>query len=314
MSAAIEFKNVSKRFGRIQALDDLSFCVPEGALFGLIGPNGAGKTSAFSVLAGYLKPDSGSIQVRGQPLLSGQAPRGRISMLPQDAELLPKMTAVQVLTLLARYGGLAKVEAQSRAENAIRLVGLSEKHFSQRVGNLSHGQRRRIGIAQTLLSEEEIICLDEPTAGLDPRAAAEIRSLITGLSAKRTIVFSSHNLLEVESICDHVAILDHGRLVSSGPMSALKNTDEVITFHLQRPLEQNVELKKKFEAIDFVKQVDISADRNQVHLQLQSESDSEKTVNEAISALMAAGGMLQSVERGQSLEQRFLEETKSKND
>jgi len=313
MSAAIEIENISKRFGRIQALDQLSFRVPEGALFGLIGPNGAGKTTTFSVLAGYLAPDKGRVEVRGRILKPGEPPRGRIAMLPQDAALLPKMSAIEVLSLLARYGGAPKTEARTRAETAIRLVGLSEEHFSQAVGTLSHGQRRRIGIAQTLLGENEIICLDEPTAGLDPRAAAELRELITGLRGERTIILSSHNLAEVESVCDHVAILDHGKLVSAGPMSALKSADEQVTLRLQKPLEESSSIKAKLEALNGVQQVKIAEDQNSIHLQLHSDSSNDTIVNEAISALISAGGLLQSVERGQSLEQRFLEETSSKN-
>ena len=119
---AVEIHNLSKSFGRIQALNDLSFTVPEGALFGLIGPNGAGKTTAFSVLAGYLKPNSGSVSVRGEPLLPGQPPRGRIAMLPQDAELLPRMKALDVLRLLARYDGLSSDEARTKAQKVLKQV------------------------------------------------------------------------------------------------------------------------------------------------------------------------------------------------
>jgi ABC-2 type transport system ATP-binding protein len=306
---AIEIKNLTKTFGSIRALDDLSFSVPEGALFGLIGPNGAGKTTTFSVLAGYLKPDTGHITVRGQALRAGQPPRGRIAMLPQDAELLPKMSALNVLCLLARYDGLSSHDAKERAQLVISQVGLGPKEYDQKIENLSHGQRRRIGIAQTLLGQNEIICLDEPTAGLDPRAAAELRALITNMRGERTIILSSHNLAEVESVCDHVAILNKGKLVSCGPMEQVKSSDKLVTIRLEKTMEQTVDLRVQIEALNGINAASWSSDGLSIELQLSANTDGDTIINEVVSMIISRGGLLKGIDRGQSLEQRFLEQT-----
>ena len=311
MTAAIEIRDLSKHFGRVRAVDGLSMTVPEGSLFGLIGPNGAGKTTTFSLLTGFLRPTSGSITVRGAPLRPGVPPVGKITMLPQDALMPPRMTVIEVLTMLGRYSGLPAEDARRRGADAMARLGLDEEILGRRVGELSHGQRRRVGIAQTLLGDDEIIFLDEPTAGLDPRAAAELRSVIRDLRGHRTIVLSSHNLAEVESLCDHAAILDKGKLASHGSMRELKRASALVRVVLGAALADPAAVVASVEALAGVRSARLAKEGHGVDLELADEGDAatDALTNDVIRLVMEAGGVIRGVERGKSLEQRFLEET-----
>ncbi|MEM7678189.1 MAG: ABC transporter ATP-binding protein, partial [Myxococcota bacterium] len=191
--AAIELNRVTKRFGRVEAVKNLTLSVPEGSLFGLIGPNGAGKTTTFGLLSGFLQPTEGQVFVRGQQLRPGRPPVGQVLALPQDAGLPGRQRVAGCLVHLGRLGGLSAADARVSAARALERVGLADL-AERRVNQLSHGQRRRVGIASTLVGRDEVIVLDEPTAGLDPRTALELRSLIKELHADRTVVLSSHDL------------------------------------------------------------------------------------------------------------------------
>ena len=308
---AIEIQNVSKSFGRLQAVSELTLDIPEGALCGLIGPNGAGKTTLFSMLAGFLRPSSGTMLVRGEPLIYGQPPVGKIAMLPQDSTLPPRQTARKVLELLARYGGSSKGEAHQKAKRALEMVGLDQTQSEQKISELSHGQRRRVAIAQTLLGENEIICLDEPTAGVDPRAAAELREMVVNMRGKRTIIFSSHNLLEVESICTHVAILNHGKLVTSGPIDQLRREEKVISVRLRIRPEAPDTLLAEIRMLEEIASAEWIDEEPIIRFSVSEDKGSDEVVNSVVSLIIKHNGVLEGIKRGQSLEKRFLDETKS---
>ena len=323
-SPAIEIVQVTKQYGRVLAVDDLSFSVPEGALFGLIGANGAGKTTTFSLMSGFIRPTRGEVRVRGETLSTGHPPLGRVLALPQDATMPPSMTAAAVLIMLASLEGRSAQEARRRSLEALARVGLADM-ADRRVGVLSHGQRRRVGIASTLLGDDEVILLDEPTAGLDPRAASELRSLITTLNADRTIVVSSHNLAEIESVCTHAAIIAKGRLVTSSTMDAMKRTGTLVKVMLARPLSSPASVLQRLEAEKGVTRVELSADGLRLDLELEQAAggrvvdpsagrggteagtEAEDRMNALLMLLIAEGASVRSVERGQGLEQRFLE-------
>jgi len=306
---AIEIKNISKTFGKLKAVSELTLDVPEGALCGLIGPNGAGKTTLFSLLAGFLRPSAGAMFVRGEPIIYGQPPVGKIAMLPQDATLPGKQSARQVLELLAKYGGRSGDDAKQKAKQSLEMVGLGETQARQKISELSHGQRRRVAIAQTLLGENEIICLDEPTAGVDPRAAAELREMVVKMRGERTIIFSSHNLLEIESICTHVAILNKGTLVKSGPLDELKREEKVVSVRLRTPPNTPDTLLAEIRQLEEIETVDWVDDEPMVRFSLNNQKGSEDAVNKVVSLIIKHNGVLGDIERGQSLEKRFLAET-----
>jgi ABC-type multidrug transport system ATPase subunit len=226
---AIRAKGVTKCFGMKNAVDDLSLVIPAGSVFGLIGPNGAGKTTTFSMLAGYLKPTKGTLEILGFPPGEVDRLRGRLGVLPQDA-LLPANDRVgEFLVDMARLQGIAAREAIGRARDALHEVD-GDAWWPLRCGSLSHGMAKRVQLAQAMLGDPEVVLLDEPTAGLDPRIAYCVRQIIKGRRGRCTLVVSSHNLSELEEICDAAAILDRGRLMASGSMSELTAATEEVRF------------------------------------------------------------------------------------
>lgn len=308
MTAAIELNDVSKMYGTVRAVQNLSLRVPEGALYGLIGPNGAGKTTTFGMLAGFLRPTSGEVRVRGHLLSTTKPPVGHVLALPQDAQLPGNKRVQAVLVHLARLGGASKADATAAATSALERVGLRDL-ADRKVTQLSHGQRRRVGIAQTLIGTDEVILLDEPTAGLDPRTALELGALIRTLAVDRTIVLSSHNLAEVESLCTHAAILDKGHLVAEGSMDEIKGTGQLLFVNLAKPVADVDPVVAALRAIATVGNVTPSADNDRFAVECTDTERVDEVTNAVLQALIQHGAAVKGVERGKRLEERFLETT-----
>ncbi len=228
MNAAIELKGLCKYFGPKKAVNDVTFTVGEGECYGLIGPNGAGKTTTFSMMCGFLFPTAGSIRVLGVDPTEPGALKGKVGVLPQDAVLPAAWPVGALLTYLARLSNLPEPEKEARA--ALERVSLPET-WSVPAGALSHGMAKRVAMAQALMGKPPVIFLDEPTAGLDPKIAASIRQVIRELKGNATVVVSSHNLQELEELCDSTAILDKGLLVKAGTMSEM--TGQLAEFRVQ---------------------------------------------------------------------------------
>ena len=238
--SALLLQGVSKNYGPMRALNGLDLNVPRGSIFGLVGPNGAGKTTTFAVVCGFLSPDSGTVQLLGDGPFNAKKHRGRVSALPQDASLGRDLLLVDHLTYLGRLQGIEKSKIRGEVDRILKLVDLTDRAKS-RTRTLSHGMLRRLGIGQAFLGNPELVLLDEPTNGLDPRQARDIRDFIASQRGTRTIVVSSHNLHELETMCDHVALVDHGRLLRSGTLSEVTGRNEDIMIVLgsgPRPLEQ----------------------------------------------------------------------------
>ena len=226
---------VTKRFGTMTAVDGVTLSIPGGSVYGLIGPNGAGKTTTFSMLAGY--PAAHGRERRGAGL---RAVRGRCAAraprrAPAGRRAARDRHVGELLVHLARLQGLPHDKALEAAHVALDEVA-GGAWWAQRCGSLSHGMAKRVALAQAFLGDPEVVLLDEPTAGLDPRVAWEMRQLIkakTGARARqRTIVISSHNLQELEEICDGAAILDRGQLVANGSMAELTASNEEVRIEL----------------------------------------------------------------------------------
>lgn len=204
---------VSKRYGKVQALKEVSFDVPKGQVLGLLGQNGAGKTSLLNLLSGFLPASSGSIVINGhdlftEPLLA----KSEIGYLPEVPPLYPEMKVREYLRFCCDLKAVVKAEQANHIDELIQRCGLQS--VSHRLaGMLSKGFRQRLGLAQALCGTPALILLDEPTAGFDPAQAVEFRSLIASLAKRHTIVFSSHILSEVQAICDRVLIIHEGNLV-----------------------------------------------------------------------------------------------------
>jgi ABC-2 type transport system ATP-binding protein len=218
---AIEMSGLTKRFGAILALDRLNLVVPRGSVFGLLGPNGAGKTTTIRILTGLARPTAGSSTVAGIEVdIDEPELRRRLGYLDQDPRFYGWMKGRELLELVGRLHGLAGSELRSRVAEMLVRTGLTAA-ADRRIGGYSGGMRQRLGIAQALLHRPQILFLDEPVSSLDPEGRRDLLELIAGLRGEATVVFSTHLLADVERICDRVAILDRGRLVTEGPLEEL---------------------------------------------------------------------------------------------
>ncbi|MGI2104147.1 ABC transporter ATP-binding protein [Shewanella frigidimarina] len=219
----IQCDNLSKQYGNKLALDTVSLTLTQGAPIALVGPNGAGKTTLFSLLCGYIQPTSGSISILGHKPGS-KALQGLLSALPQDAALDPNFSIVSQLQFFAQLQGMTAAAAKQEALRVLTLVDLSDS-AEAKPKSLSHGMSKRVSIAQALMGSPKIVLLDEPTAGLDPANAKKIRQIVKELSDHTTFVISSHNLDELEKLCDQVVYLEHGKLQQSVSIKANQATD-----------------------------------------------------------------------------------------
>lgn len=232
---AVRIDGLSKAFGKTKALDDVSFDVPTHSIFGLLGPNGAGKTTLMSVVSNFLRADRGQVEVLGMDIRQVSALRGRWSIFPQDAAFQRNVPIFEQLVFFGRLNGKDRAGAEEEVHQTLKNVGLTE-YERRGVRALSHGMVKRLGIAQAFLGSPEVIMLDEPTAGLDPQNARTIRELIRNLKAQATIVISSHNLAEIQDLCDQVAILDKGKLVLSGTVDEITQSGREYDLRLSRDL------------------------------------------------------------------------------
>lgn len=210
MSLIIDVQQVTKRYGDKTALNKVKFSLKKGAPVALVGPNGAGKTTLFSLLCGYIQPSSGKISILGHAP-GNSALFGRLSALPQDAQLDPRFTIAMQLNFYARLQGMSKKFAKKDTARVLDMVGLSDA-LNSLPSELSHGMRKRATIAQALLGSPEIVMLDEATAGLDPANAREIRAIVSEHASDVNFILSSHDLSELERLCDQVLYLDNGQL------------------------------------------------------------------------------------------------------
>ena len=220
----IEVHDLVKRYGAHTAVDRLSFTVEQGQVYGFLGPNGAGKSTTMNMMTGYLGPTSGEVLVAGHSIVSEpDEARRHIGYLPEQPPLYTDMTVDEYLLFAA---GLKKLPRAGRGEQVDRVKELTmlSDVGGRLIRNLSKGYRQRVGLAQALLGFPEIIILDEPTVGLDPKQIIEIRSLIRDLAREHTVILSSHILSEIQAVCDHVLIIHHGHKVAEGAISELERT------------------------------------------------------------------------------------------
>jgi ABC-2 type transport system ATP-binding protein len=212
----ITVDGLSKSYGAVKALDGVSFEVKQGEILGLLGPNGAGKTTTLKILAAYLWPDAGRAVLKDRDVVEEpDAVRRMIGYLPEYNPLYPDLLVYDYLKYIAEMRGIPAAEREARVKDMVVTCGLRAA-VDRRVGELSKGNRQRVGLAQAMIHDPEVLILDEPTAGLDPNQISEIRDLIKHLGASKTVIISSHILSEVEATCDRVVILHQGRVVADG--------------------------------------------------------------------------------------------------
>lgn len=236
---AIKTEKLSKDYPGLQAVIDLDLGVLKGSVHGFLGPNGAGKSTTLRMVCGLLRPSRGRVLVNGiDPVVDPMAVKRQVGLLPESTPLYREMTVTAFLEFVARLHLLSPQEINPAIKRVIEQTGLGDVQH-RLVGNLSKGYRQRVGIAQALVHDPQVIILDEPTAGLDPQSVVEIRSLIRALKGDKTVVFSSHILTEVEEVCDTISIIDRGVLKASGTLRDIKQAFQgkaQIKLQVDRPL------------------------------------------------------------------------------
>ena len=217
----IEVSHLTKKYGGHLAVDDVSFTVEDGQIYGLLGPNGAGKSTIMNILTGYLSATSGQVTVAGHPLPEdADEAKACVGYLPEQPPLYPEMTVGEYLNFVAELKKVPRAQRKEQVLRAARRTGL-EKVLPRLIRSLSKGYKQRVGIAQALLGSPKIIILDETTVGLDPAQVIEMRKLIRELGKAHTVILSSHILSEVQAVCQQVLILSKGKLAASGTLQEL---------------------------------------------------------------------------------------------
>ena len=226
----IEINNLVKNFGQFKALDDISFNVKKGEVLGFLGPNGAGKTTTMKLITGYYEPSLGTIKIDGDDVVKKSLiTRRKIGYLPETVPLYDDMKVYEYLKFVAEIRDLAQVEFLPRLREVVEKCGL-QKVIGKNIDELSKGYRQRVGLAQAIMHDPDILILDEPTTGLDPNQIIEIRELIKEIGKEKTVLFSTHILAEAQATCDRIVIINKGKVVGEGRpqelMTKFKNHQE----------------------------------------------------------------------------------------
>jgi len=222
----VRLQEVAKSFDGVRAVDGVSFSIDRGEVVGFLGPNGAGKTTTMRLITQALEPDSGIIEIDGRSVNEDSAEvRRRIGYLPESNPLYPEMLVGEFLTFMARLRGIEEVRIPDRIDPAVEQTDIGDVYYRP-IAHLSKGYRQRVGLAQAILAEPDILILDEPTEGLDPNQRVEIRRLITRLKQDHTVLLSTHVMQEVQAVCDRLLIIHRGRIIADGGVSSLLAGDE----------------------------------------------------------------------------------------
>lgn len=251
----IEVTNLTKRYGDHVAIDNLSFRVEKGQIYGFLGPNGAGKSTTMNILTGYIAASGGTVTIDGKDIQKQpEEAKRKIGYLPEMPPLYMEMTVEEYLTFAAQLKKVAAKERKAQIQKVMEMTQITDMR-GRLIRNLSKGYRQRVGLAQAVLGDPEVIVLDEPSVGLDPKQIIEIRDLIRELGKNHTIILSSHILSEVSAVCDHIMIIAHGQLVASDSPEGLQKL-MAGSMELQLTVKGAAEeLKAALEAVPTVESV-----------------------------------------------------------
>ncbi len=306
----IEVRHLTKRYGAHEAVSDLSFTIEKGRVYGFLGPNGAGKSTTMNIIAGCLGATSGQVLVDGHDMLEEPVRAKRlIGYLPELPPLYTDMTPGEYLDFVARAKGIPGGQRREKIDAVMEKTGVTEMR-DRLIRNLSKGYRQRVGIAQALLGDPEVIILDEPTVGLDPAQIIEIRELIRELGREHTIILSSHILSEVQTVCQHIMIISHGRLVAS-------DTAENLTALLSGTATLRVaarcgeeEMRRVLSGVEGVRQTERADAEDGEHALRLTPEEGQDVREKVFDAFAAAGVPLTELHMEKaSLEDVFLELT-----
>ncbi len=287
----IEVKHLTKKYGSGVAVSDLSFKVESGKIYGFLGPNGAGKSTTMNIIAGCLAPTEGQVLIGGYDICEEPDEAKRlIGYLPEQPPLYPDMTPEEYLTFVGRAKGLRGAELHEEIEYVMDATCIGGMR-SRLIKNLSKGYKQRVGIAQAMLGSPEIIILDEPTVGLDPRQIIYIRSLIKKLGERHTVILSSHILSEISAVCDYVMIISHGKLVASSPIDDLGSAlgeEKATEITVRGSVTQ---LSALLESIDAVDGYEIDPTDEDGVLNARLTTEDEGALREQLFTALAGAGM-----------------------
>ena len=297
MSIVLATKGLVKRYGRRKALDGFTLAVPSGATLGLVGRNGSGKTTWMMSVAGFVKPDAGSIDILGRGTFDAAVHGGLFGILPQDSELLPEARVEESLLQWGRLQGMSADSAANAARRLLAAFNLSDRAKAS-YRSLSHGMRKRLMSAQAFLGDPEIVLLDEPLGGLDPVEADRLRRFILARRGRQTMVISSHDLDDIERLCTHVAFVENGRVVKMTTLRSLTSDSGRVVYELASEPAASAIAESEDGFRVSIKDLKVQVDFDPDHHAL-------KDVNARFLPILLPFGIL-SVNAGKSLEEVYL--------
>ena len=309
----IEVNNLVKRYGDHTAVDHLSFKIEKGKIYGFLGPNGAGKSTTMNMITGYIASTEGTVRIDGHDILEEpEAAKKCIGYLPEQPPLYFDMTVLEYMKFVADLKKIPKDKKATMIEEVMDMVKISDMR-NRLIKNLSKGYRQRVGLAEAIMGYPEVIILDEPTVGLDPKQIIEIRTLIKDLKKKHTVILSSHILSEVSAVCDYVLIISHGKLVASdtpenlGKLAEGSNTLEMLI------KGEKSQIKQALESIEGVNSVTIEKDEKQNLWSTKVSTEENNDIREKVFYKMSNinSPIYEMKSKKVSLEEIFLELTAS---
>lgn len=310
----VEVKNLTKNYGNIKAVDNISFTVGEGEILGFLGPNGAGKSTTMNMITGYISSTSGTVTIDGKEILENpKEAKSKIGYLPEIPPLYTDMTVKKYLEFMFDLKKV-KLPKKEHIEEVMRLVRITEQ-ADRIIKNLSKGYRQRVGFAQALLGNPPVLILDEPTVGLDPQQIIEIRKLIKSLGKKHTIIFSSHVLSEISATCDRILVISNGRIVADAKTDELSSStagEEKLSLIVEGTASDIISAIKNIPAVIRVNKV---ADKgsNSAKFMVEYEKDSDIR-RDVFNAMARIGCPILDMQSGnESLEEMFLKLTAKSN-
>ena len=300
----IEVHQLTKNYGDRTAINQLTFSVARGEILGFLGQNGAGKTTTMKILTGFMPASSGTASVGGYDVFEHPIEvKKRIGYLPETPPVYPELLVYEYLSFVADLKGVARADKRKQIDKAVELCQLGDVR-RRLIGNLSKGYRQRVGLAQALIHDPEVLILDEPTVGLDPKQVTEARNLIKGLRKEKTVIYSTHILSEVAATCDRIIVIDKGNIVAQEALNPMGAAGGLVkTEILVRKISEG--LPNKLKSLTGVKEVHISS--NGTHRLLVESEASEEIMAELSRAVVESqAGLIRMSPVQQALEEYYL--------
>lgn len=282
----IEVKNLTKKFGPHTAVNNISFTINDGEIVGFLGPNGAGKTTTMNMMTGFISSTSGSVSINGCDILTQpEKAKKSLGYLPDTPPVYTDMTVKEYLSFVCDLKRVPKTKRKEMTENIINVTGIKEV-YNRLIGNLSKGYRQRTGLAQALIGEPDVLILDEPTVGLDPKQIIEMRELIKALGKNHTVLLSSHILSEVSAVCDRIIIINNGEIVADDTTENIngKSINNVLLATVKGNVENAIASLKR---LDIIRDIIIERKNNDGTYDIKIIGDENTDIREGAFALLA---------------------------